>query len=129
MQRGPLGQHRFGLAGSCSGGGYNRPSPKGPVRPWIEPPGERGEFTAAVITFLDSGFLVYLVSGYVAARLAVYPGGLNGAMMAVLGATYALGVALPPMIFGSGVSAAVAGLVPFLVDFVGGKLGKSSVQT
>ncbi len=74
-----------------------------------------------------------MVGGYVAARLAVYPGGLNGAMMAVLGATYALGVALPPVIFGSGVSAAVAGLVPFLVDlfggFVGGKLGKSSAHT
>lgn len=40
-----------------------------------DPPGVRGEFTAAVIAFLISGFLVYLVGGYVVARLAGYPGG------------------------------------------------------
>lgn len=42
-----------------------------------EPTGERGEFTAAVIAFLISGFLVYLVGGYVAARLAGYPWGVQ----------------------------------------------------
>ncbi len=105
------------------------------------PPGEHGEFTAAVVVFLVSGFLVYLVGGYVAARLAGYPGGLTGAMtavfgiivgviLAVLGATFALGVALPPVIFGPGVGAWMAGLVPFLVNlfggYVGGKLGEPS---
>jgi hypothetical protein len=55
-----------------------------------------------------------------------------GMMLAVLGVACASGVALPPMIVGSGVSAAVVSLVPLLVNllggFVGGKLGKSSFQ-
>ena len=32
-----------------------------------EPLGERGDFTVAVVVFLVSGFLVYLLGGYVAA--------------------------------------------------------------
>lgn len=55
-----------------------------------------------------------------------------GMMLAVLGAAYALGVALPPMIVGPGAGAAVVSLVPFLVNlcggFVGGTLEKSSAQ-
>ena len=55
-----------------------------------------------------------------------------GMMLAVLGAAYALGVALPPMIVGSGAGAAVVSLVHFLVNlsggFVGGTLEKSSAQ-
>ncbi len=51
-----------------------------------EPSAERGEFTAAVIVIsLVSGFLAYLVGGFVAARSARYSGGLNGAMTAVFG--------------------------------------------
>jgi hypothetical protein len=53
-------------------------------------------------------------------------------MLTVLEATYAMGVALPPVIFGSGVGAAIVSLVPFLVNlfggFVGGTLGKLSAQ-
>lgn len=56
-------------------------------------------------------------------------GTVFGMVLAVLGTTYASGVALPPVIFGSGVGAAIVGLVPFLVNlfggFVGGTLGKS----
>ena len=39
-----------------------------------EPLGERGDFTVAVVVFLVSGFLVYLLGGYVAARLAGFSG-------------------------------------------------------
>lgn len=106
------------------------------------PPGELGDFTAAVFVFLVTGFLVYLVGGYVAARLAGPPGGLYGAMTAVLGAILgmilavfgaplAFGVALPPILFGPGADGGLAaGLLPFFVDllggYVGGKLGESS---
>ncbi len=108
---------------------------------FTEPPGQWGEFTAAAVAFLVSGFLVYLVGGYVAARLAGYPGGLNGSMTAVFGlifgvilaafgATFALGVALPPVIFGFGAGGWLASLVSFFVNlfggFVGGKLGEPS---
>lgn len=106
-----------------------------------EPPGERGDFTAAVVVFLVLGFLVYLLGGYVAAKLAGQPGGLNGAMTAVFGvvfgailgffgAPFAFGVALPPINFGSGVGVLLISLVPFLVDlpggYLGGKLGESA---
>lgn len=106
-----------------------------------EPLGERGDFTVAVVVFLVSGFLVYLLGGYVAARLAGYSGGFNGAMTAVFGmilglilaafgAAFALGVALPPIGFGSGVGIWLTGLVPFLANllggYVGGKLGEPS---
>lgn len=106
-----------------------------------EPPGERGDFTAAVVVFLVSGFLVYLLGGYVAARLAGHPRGLNGAMTAVFGlifgvilgffgASFAFGVALPPINFGSGVGIWLTSLVPFLINllggYVGGKLGEPS---
>ena len=105
-----------------------------------EPPGERGYFTAPVLVFLVSGLLVYLVGGYVAAKLAGHPGGLNGALtavfggilgilLAVFGAPFAFGVALPPLPVGSSVGGwLAAGLTPFLVNlfggYVGGKIGE-----
>ncbi len=104
------------------------------------PPGERETFTAAVLVFLISGMLVYVAGGYVAARLAGNPGGLNGAMSAVFGgilgsllaafgARFAFGVALPPVLAGSSMGSwLVVGLVPFLVNlfggYAGGKLGE-----
>ncbi len=109
-----------------------------------EPPVERGEFTAAIIVIsLVSGFLAYLVGGFVAARSARYSGGLNGAMtaifgvivgvvlaviLAVFGVIFAEGVAMPPVSFGLAGSALLAGLILFLVNlfggYVGGKLGE-----
>ncbi len=107
-----------------------------------EPPGEFGGFTAAGFVFLVMGFIGYLVGGYVAAGLAGPPGGLNGAMTAVfgaiigvitavLGAPFAFGVSLTPVLVGSSVDGGLAaGLLPFFVDlcggYVGGKLGEPS---
>lgn len=112
----------------------------------IEPPIERGEFTTAVVAFsLLSGFLAYLLGGYIAARLAGRSGGLNGAMTAVFGIlfgvflaallstfglVFAEGVTLPPAAFGMARTALVAGLVLFAFNlfggYVGGKLGEPS---
>ncbi|MDQ3910595.1 MAG: hypothetical protein M3305_02175 [Actinomycetota bacterium] len=103
-----------------------------------------GRFTAAAaVIALVSGFLAYLVGGYVAGRLARYSGGLNGAMTAVFGLVVGLilaavltafgtvfteGVAMPPASFGLASTAALAGLVLFLVNlsagYIGGKLGE-----
>ena len=111
-----------------------------------EPPVERGEFTAAVVVIaVVSGFLGYLIGGYVAARLAGYSGGLNGAMTAVFGVVFGVilavilavfglifveGVAMPPANFGLAGGALLAGLILFLVNlfggFVGGTLGEPS---
>ncbi len=111
-----------------------------------EPPVERGEFTAAVVVIsLVSGFLGYLVGGYVAAKLAGYSGGLHGAItavfglilgvilaivLAVFGIIFAAAVAMPPANFGLAANALLAGLFLFLVNlfggFVGGKLGEPS---
>ena len=111
-----------------------------------EPPVERGEFTAAVVVIaVISGFLGYLIGGYLAARLAGYSGGLNGAMtavfgmvlgvilaviLAVFGLIFVEGVAMPPANFGLAGEALLAGLILFLVNlfggFVGGKLGEPS---
>ena len=104
-----------------------------------EPPAERGEFTAAIIVIsVLSGFLAYLVGGFVAARSARYSGGLNGAMtavfgvivgvvlaaiLAVFGVILAEGVAMPPVNFGLAGGALLAGLVLFLVNFFGGYIG------
>ncbi len=111
----------------------------------VEPPLERGEFTATVVVIsLVSGFLAYLVGGYVAGRSARYSGGLNGAMTAVFGLALGLilasvlavfgvifpeGVAVPPACFGLIGEALLAGLILFFVNlfggYVGGKLGES----
>ena len=110
----------------------------------VEPPLERGEFTATVVVIsLVSGFLAYLVGGYVAGRSARYSGGLNGAMTAVFGLALGLilasiltvfgvifpeGVAVPPACFGLIGEPLLAGLILFLVNlfggYVGGKLGE-----
>lgn len=106
------------------------------------PPRELGDFTAAGFVFLVTGFVVYLVGGFVAARLAGPPGGLNGAMtavfgailgviLAVFGAPLAFGVGLPLVLVGSSFDGGLAaGLLPFFVDlcggYVGGKLGEPS---
>ncbi len=109
-----------------------------------EPQVERGVFTAAVVVVsLVSGFLSYLVGGYVAARTARYAGGRHGALTAVFGLiagvilaiilaffgiVFAEGVAVPPVAFGPIGAAWVAGSILFLVNlfggFVGGKLGE-----
>ncbi len=109
-----------------------------------EPPVERGRFTAAIVVVsLVSGFLAYLIGGYVAARTARSPGGKNGAMTAVLGlivgsvlavvlavfgTVFPEGVALPPAGFGLAGGTLLASVVLFLVNlfggYVGGKLGE-----
>lgn len=109
-------------------------------------PAEGGEITASfVVISLVSGFLAYLAGGFVAGRSAGYSGGLNGAMtavfglilglvvgaiLAVLGVTFAEGVAMPPANFGFAGNVLLAGLVLFLVNlfggYVGGKLGEPS---
>ncbi len=111
-----------------------------------EPPVETEDLTATVVVLSGvSGFLSYLVGGYVAARMARYSGGKHGAltavfglilgfilaiMLALFGLVFAEGVAVPPASFGLTGAAAVAGLILFLVNlfggFVGGKLGEPS---
>ena len=101
-----------------------------------------GKFTAGlVIVSLVSGFLAYLVGGYVAGRFARRAGGLHGAMTAVLGAAAgavlaAFGivvsggglVALIGLGFGEGTtSTALALFLAYLFGgYVGGKLGEPS---
>ena len=107
-----------------------------------EPRMERGELTVAlVVVSLVSGFLSYLLGGYVAARAAGRAGGKHGALtaffglivgvvLAVFGLVFAEGVAVPPASFGLGRTALLAGLILFLTNlfggFVGGKLGEPS---
>ena len=117
------------------------------------PPVEGGELTATVVVIsVVSGFLSYLVGGYVAARIARRSGGKHGALTAVfgliagtilaivlvlLGTVFAEGlaaVAVPPSSFGPiGAAWAAGTLILFLVNlfggFVGGKLGEPSSQT
>jgi hypothetical protein len=100
---------------------------------------EGGKVTAGfVVVSLVSGFLAYLVGGFVAGRSAGYSGGLNGAMTAVLGliiglaaavilasvgVTFAEGVAMPPANFGLSGGVLLASLVLFLVNLFGGYVG------
>ena len=108
------------------------------------PPAERGEFTAMIVAVsLVSGFVAYLLGGYVAGRVAGASGGFNGAMTAVLGLAVGLvltavlalfgvlfseGVTVPPAGFGFAGAALLAGLLLFLANlmggYVGGKLGE-----
>ena len=105
-----------------------------------------GEINATVVvSSLVSGFLAYLVGGFVAGRSAGSSGGLNGAMtavfglilglvvgaaLAIFGATFAGGVAMPPANFGLAGDVVLIGLLLFLVNlfggYVGGKLGEPS---
>jgi len=110
----------------------------------VGPPAERGEFTATIVAVsLVSGFVAYLLGGYVAGKVAGTSGGLNGAMAAVLGLAVGLvlttvlaafgvlfseGVTVPPAGFGFAGAALLAGLLLFLANlmggYVGGKLGE-----
>ncbi len=105
-----------------------------------------GEINATVVvSSLISGFLAYLLGGFVAGRSAGSSGGLNGAMtavfglmlglvvgaaLAIFGATFAGGVAMPPANFGLARDVVLIGLLLFLVNlfggYVGGKLGEPS---
>jgi len=91
----------------------------------------------AIVTPL-SGFLAYLVGGYCAARSAGRSGGLNGAMIPVLGLamgvmpsiTFAVfgglsgaALAVPRVDFGTATSSLLAALVLFLVNLLGGYVG------
>ncbi len=109
-----------------------------------EPPVESGELTVTLVVIsMVSGFLSYLVGGYVAARTARYAGGRHGALTAVFGLiagvilaivlalfgiVFVEGVAVPPAAFGPIGAAWAAGSILFLVNlfggFVGGKLGE-----
>ena len=120
-------------------------------------PTEREELTATVVVIsVVSGFLSYLVGGYVAARMARYSGGKHGALTAVFGlilgvilamvldlfgrvfaggiaappASFGFADVVPPASFGLAGDALASGLVLFLVNlfggFVGGKLGEPS---
>jgi len=114
---------------------------------FAEPPIERGELTlAAVALSIVSGFLSFLIGGFIAARLAGHAGGRHGALTAVFGAivgivtalllalffgaVFAEGVAMPPASFGLAGAALLSGFVLFLANlfggYVGGKLGESS---
>lgn len=100
------------------------------------------KFTAGlVVVSILSGFLAYLLGGYVAGRFARRAGGANGAMTAVLGAAVgtalgSLGVASPgglrvaTMGLGSAGLAFAVLVVVFFADlfggYVGGKLGEPS---
>jgi hypothetical protein len=124
---------------------------------FAEPPTERVVLTATMVVIsVVSGFLSYLIGGYVAARIASRSGGKHGALTAVfgLGIGIAMGIVLalsgfvftndittlpadfgladvvPPVSFGLAGPALVAGSILFLVNlfggFVGGRLGEPS---
>ncbi len=100
---------------------------------------ERGELTVGLaLVSVVSGFLAYLLGGYVAARVAGRAGGAHGALTAVCGLLVGLvlgivlgllglvlieGVAVPPATFGLAGEALAAGLVLFLVNLIGGYAG------
>jgi MFS family permease len=121
------------------------------------PPSERGELTATILVIsVVSGFLSYLVGGYVAAKMARHSGGKHGALTAVFGliigvnmtivlalfglvfpegfvvppASFGFADVVPPVSFGLSGTALLAGFILFLVSlfggFVGGKLGEPS---
>lgn len=107
-----------------------------------------------VVVSVVSGFLSYLIGGYVAARMACYSGGKHGALTAAfgLGIGIAMGIVLallglvftndittlpadfglpdvvPPISFGLAGPALIAGTILFLINlfggFVGGRLGE-----
>ena len=100
---------------------------------------------AAVGASLLTGFLAHLIGGFCAARSARVSGGLNGAMIAVLGfvmgvfpsITFAVfgglsgaALAVPQVNSGLAVGSLLGGLVLFLVNlfggYVGGRLGGRS---
>ena len=101
-----------------------------------------GKFTSGlVIVSIVSGFLTYLIGGYVAGKFARRAGGLHGAMTAILGAATgailgAFGVAVSGGILialiglGFGEVTASTALALFLAylfgGYVGGKLGEPS---
>jgi hypothetical protein len=101
-----------------------------------------GKFTAGLlIVSLVSGFLAYLLGGYVAGKFARQSGGLHGAMTAILGAATgavlgAFGVAVSGGLLvaliglGFGEVTASAALALFLAylfgGYVGGKMGEPS---
>jgi hypothetical protein len=120
-------------------------------------PTERGDLDATVVVIsVVSGFLSYLVGGYIAARMARRSGGTHGALTAVFGLIigiilmvilglfslvftedfpvpprgFGLADVVPPASFGFSGAALTAGSVLFLVNlfggFVGGKLGEPS---
>jgi MFS family permease len=124
---------------------------------FAKPPVERADLTATMVVIsVVSGFLSYLIGGYVAARMADRSGGKHGALTAVfgLGIGIAMGIVLvlfglvftkdittlpagfglpdvvPPVSFGLAGPAPVAGSILFLVNlfggFVGGRLGEPS---
>jgi hypothetical protein len=124
---------------------------------FAEPATERGGLAATVIVIsMVSGFLSYLVGGYIAAKMSRYSGGKHGALTAVFGliigiilaivlalfglvfaegftvppASFGFADVMPPASFGLAGAALVAGLVLFLVNlfggFIGGKLGEPS---
>lgn len=94
---------------------------------------------AALILSLLTGFLGYLVGGYVAGRMARTAGGLNGAMTAVFGLIVGIVVAViwvflavlftggevprAPIGLGAAGGAFLAGLFLFLANLLGGYLG------
>ncbi len=100
--------------------------------------------TPALVTIsLISGFLAHSVGGYAAGRGSRSWGGLNGAMVAVLGtaaviaafvivaaialatagALFTGGVSLPPALTGSGGGLLLALLALFIFNLLGGYLG------
>jgi hypothetical protein len=101
-----------------------------------------GKFTSGlVIVSIVSGFLAYLLGGYVAGRFVRRAGGLHGAMTAIIGAATAtvlgaFGVAVSGgvlvALIGQGfggvtASTALALFLAFLFGgYVGGKLGEPS---
>lgn len=113
----------------------------------VPPPIERSDLTASLVTVsLVSGFIAYMVGGYIAARIARHSGGLHGVMTAIFGLAVGIvltlvlapfsvvfveGVAAPPAGFGLARQAAIiSGLLLFFVNvfggYVGGKFGEPS---
>lgn len=104
---------------------------------------EFADTTALVIISLISGFLAHSVGGYAAGRGSRSWGGLNGAMVAVLGtaavlaaffvvaaialatagALFAGGLSLPPALAGLGGGLLIALLALFIFNLLGGYLG------
>jgi MFS family permease len=126
-------------------------------RLFVELPTERGELDATVVVIsVVSGFISYLVGGYIAARMAPRSGGKHGALTAVFGLIigiilmvilglfsfvfaegfpvlpmgFGLADVVPPASFGLSGAALTAGSVLFLANlfggFVGGELGEPS---